>query len=341
MNSYLKNNIENDDNNKKRIEVKDKYSTCKRSINCKRSDSDCKKNKTKASKNIERDSINKDLLDKLKISIENVSKNYEGETILKNINMKVYSGEFVSIVGPSGCGKSTIFNMITNLASIDFGNINIFGEYSYMYQKDLLLPYKKIVDNVSLPLVLKGVNKKEARKKVAPFFKTFGLSGYEKKYPNELSGGMRQRANFMRTYINSDDIMLLDEPFGSLDSITRNSMQNWLLDMREKVNSSILMITHDIDEAIKLSDRIYVLSGFPATVQKEIVFYANEKNRLDIQKNICNEDNFEVGKKIKYSERDNSYIDSSIVHCKKGNQEDILKVKDDILNLLKVYKKIK
>ena len=213
-----------------------------------------------------------------KISINNVSKSYDGTKILDNISMDVYEGEFVSILGPSGCGKSTIFNLICNLTDTDSGDINVNGKISYMYQKDLLLPYKTIIDNVALPLILNKKSKKEAKEIVNPYFKVFGLSGYENKYPNELSGGMKQRANFLRTYINSDDIMLLDEPFGALDSITKLSMQRWLLEVKGRVNSTIILITHDIDEAIMLSNRIYVISQKPASVKKEFIVNKTDNN---------------------------------------------------------------
>lgn len=218
-----------------------------------------------------------------KIIISNLSKKYKDKLILKDINLHVCDEEIVSIIGPSGCGKSTIFNILSNLTTQDSGDVNINGRFSYMYQKDLLLPYKNIMDNVSLPLILKGEKKKKSREIVKPYFSTFGLEGYENKYPHELSGGMRQRANFMRTFINSSDIMLLDEPFGALDSITRASMQNWLLDIKKEIKSTILLITHDIDEAIILSDRIYILSNKPAVVTKEIF----------VDKRIYNKNNLE------------------------------------------------
>lgn len=229
---------------------------------------------------------------KLKINIENISKSYKDVEVLKDINIKVYEGEFVSILGPSGCGKSTIFNIVSDITNCDNGKVEINGKLSYMYQKDLLLPYKNIIDNVSLPLTLKKEKKSKAREMVKSYFETFGLSGYEYNYPKELSGGMKQRANFLRTFINSNDIMLLDEPFGALDSITKASMQNWLLDIRHKVNSTILLITHDIDEAMMLSDRIYVISKKPAVVKKEIVvdkaYYSrdNLENVMKLKKEI-------------------------------------------------------
>lgn len=224
-----------------------------------------------------------------KIVISNLSKKYKDKLILKDIDLHVYEDEVVSIIGPSGCGKSTIFNILSNLTTYESGNIDINGRFSYMYQKDLLLPYKNIIDNVSLPLVLKGKKKKKSREIVKPYFSTFGLDGYENKYPDELSGGMRQRVNFMRTFVNSSDIMLLDEPFGALDSITRASMQNWLLDIKKEIKSTILLITHDIDEAIILSDRIYILSNKPAVITKEIF----------VDSRIYNKDNLENVAKLK------------------------------------------
>ena len=218
-----------------------------------------------------------------KIVISNLSKKYKDKLILKDINLHVYEDEVVSIIGPSGCGKSTIFNILSNLTTYNSGDVNINGRFSYMYQKDLLLPYKNIIDNVSLPLILKGEKKKKSFEIVKPYFSIFGLEGYENKYPHELSGGMRQRVNFMRTFVNSSDIMLLDEPFGALDSITRASMQNWLLDLKKEIKSTILLITHDIDEAIILSNRIYILSNKPAVITKEIFVDSNIYNKNNLE----------------------------------------------------------
>ncbi|MEG1311528.1 MAG: ABC transporter ATP-binding protein [Romboutsia sp.] len=226
---------------------------------------------------------------KVKISIENISKSYDEIKVLKNINIKVYDGEFISILGPSGCGKSTIFNIIANLTDYSSGSIDIDGKLSYMYQKDLLLPYKTIIDNVCLPLILMKSKKDTAYEKVKLYFELFGLEGYENKYPSELSGGMKQRANFLRTFINSNDIMLLDEPFGALDAITKASMQRWLLEVKNKLNSTILLITHDIDEAIMLSDRIYVISKKPSHIKKEFI----------INKDNYKKDNLEDREKLK------------------------------------------
>lgn len=203
--------------------------------------------------------------------------------MLDDININVCEGEFVSILGPSGCGKSTIFNIIANLIDYDNGKVDINGKLSYMYQKDLLLPYKTIIDNVALPMILNKEKKNVAYEKVKEYFNIFGLEGYEDKYPSELSGGMKQRANFLRTYVASNDIMLLDEPFGALDSITKSSMQKWLLEVKSKVNSTILLITHDIDEAVMMSDRIYVISKKPSNVKKEFILNRNYYNEENIE----------------------------------------------------------
>ncbi|MGL4772264.1 MAG: ABC transporter ATP-binding protein [Clostridium sp.] len=206
-----------------------------------------------------------------KISIKNLHKSFEDMEILKDITLQVNEGEVVSIIGPSGCGKSTIFNLITGLTKENEGSLNINGEVSYMYQKDMMVPWKKVIDNISLPLIFKGKSKKEAREEALKYTEMFGLNGFEHKYPMKLSGGMKQRANFLKTYLTSNDIMLLDEPFGALDSLTRKNLQGWLLNIKDSMNSSILLITHDIDEAIILSDRIYVLSEKPARIKGEVI----------------------------------------------------------------------
>ncbi len=205
-----------------------------------------------------------------KILLKNISKSFDSMEILKDINIKVNEGELVSILGPSGSGKSTIFNILTNIIKSDRGEVNINGNISYMYQKDMMVPWKKVIDNIGIPLIFKGKSNKEARKEVKKHIEEFGLSGFEYKYPSQLSGGMKQRANFLKTYLTSNDIMLLDEPFGALDSMTRRKMQNWLLDLTKEMNSTILFITHDIEEAIFLSNKIYVISEKPAIIKGEV-----------------------------------------------------------------------
>jgi ABC-type nitrate/sulfonate/bicarbonate transport system ATPase subunit len=155
------------------------------------------------------------------------------------------------------------------------------GKVSYMLQKDMLLPYRTVEDNVALPLIIKGTKKKEARRIVGGYFRQFGIDGRQKKYPAELSGGMRQRAALLRTYLFSADVALLDEPFSALDAITKADMHRWYLDVMENIRLSTIFITHDIDEAIMLSDRIYLLGGRPGEIKDEIVISEPKPRRAD------------------------------------------------------------
>lgn len=213
-----------------------------------------------------------------KLEVVNVSKTLEGLHTLDNVNIELRGQEFVVILGPSGCGKSTLLNIIAGLIKPDQGCVYIDGEdwsgrtarVSYMQQKDLLLPWKNILDNVSIPLLLKGINKNEARDTAWHYLQDFGLQDFAAYYPRQLSGGMRQRAALLRTYLFASDILLLDEPFAALDAITRHKMQLWLKDLRKRYQPSILFVTHDIGEALQLADRIYVLSARPACIKLEI-----------------------------------------------------------------------
>lgn len=222
-----------------------------------------------------------------KISLNHISKSYDNMKILKDITLHVNEGELISIVGPSGSGKSTIFNIITKLTNIDGGEVDISGKVSYMYQKDMMVPWKKVIDNIAIPLVLKGIKKSEARREVEKYIETFGLKGFEYKYPTQLSGGMKQRANFLKTFLTSNEIMLLDEPFGALDSITRKNLQKWLIDLKQKMNSTILFITHGIDEAILISDRVYVITEKPAVIKGEIKIQLPECGENEVS--LCKE----------------------------------------------------
>lgn len=217
-----------------------------------------------------------------KIILNGVSKSFEENTILKDISFEVKEGEFVSLLGPSGSGKSTILNIISGILKPDTGEARVSGEISYMHQKDLILPWKKVIDNAALPLYIKGKSKTEGRKQVEKYFEPYGLKGYEYKYPFQLSGGMKQRVAFLRTYMTSNNIMLLDEPFGALDAITRSKMQNWLLHIIKDLKSTILFITHDIEEAIYLSNRIYILSDKPAYIKGEICVDLPKNRTKDI-----------------------------------------------------------
>ena len=202
------------------------------------------------------------------LSVNNIYKSFGDKKVLNGVSIEVNDGEIVSLLGVSGGGKTTLFNVISGIYTPDSGTVLLDGEdvtskpgkVSYMLQKDLLFEYKKVIDNVSLPLVLKGKSKKEARSEADKYFKTFGLDGTQNSYPSGLSGGMKQRAALLRTYLSSNGVALLDEPFSALDTITRSKMHEWYLGVMNDINLTTLFITHDIDEAILLSDRIYILS---------------------------------------------------------------------------------
>ena len=223
------------------------------------------------------------------LEVKGVSKSFDGEEIIRNISLELKEGEIVSLLGVSGGGKTTLFNIIAGLSTPDEGNIYLEGQeitgkpgnISYMLQKDLLLPYRTLVDNVALPLTIRGMKKSEAREKAAGYFEEFGLEGAQKKYPAEISGGMKQRAALLRTYLFSEKVALLDEPFSALDMLTKASVHEWYLDVMEKIRLSTLFITHDIDEAILLSDRIYLLTGKPGSITKEIVIKEPKPRKKD------------------------------------------------------------
>lgn len=212
------------------------------------------------------------------LKAENITKKYEGEDVISDINLFLHEGEIVSLLGVSGGGKTTLFNVLSGLSSPENGRVFLKneditgnpGKISYMLQKDLLLPYYTTLHNVALPLIIKGMKKKEAYKKASELFPFFGLENTEKKFPHQLSGGMRQRAAFLRTYLSSEGVALLDEPFSALDTITKTAVHEWYLKIMEEIKLSTLFITHDIDEAILLSDRIYILSGKPGRITDEI-----------------------------------------------------------------------
>jgi ABC-type nitrate/sulfonate/bicarbonate transport system ATPase subunit len=209
---------------------------------------------------------------------EHITRCYDGAPVVEDVSIHLGARELVCLLGVSGSGKTTLFHVLSGLNAPEAGRVFLGdeditgrpGRISYMLQKDLLLPHKKIVDNVALPLLLHGASKKEAREKAAPYFAQFGLAGTELKYPAQLSGGMRQRAALLRTYLGSQGVALLDEPFSALDALTKSEIHTWYLRVMEEIELSTLFITHDIDEAVRLSDRIYILGDRPGRILAEM-----------------------------------------------------------------------
>jgi len=213
------------------------------------------------------------------LAFDSVSFTYQsGNSILDNLSFNILPGEFISIIGVSGSGKSTIFRLVTGLEEPSTGTISLegnpkslrLGKVGYMPQQDLLLPWRTILENACLPLEIAGIDKKTAREQVLPLLQEFGLGRKENNYPAELSGGMKQRVAFLRAVLSGNPLLLLDEPFSALDAITKLSMQEWLIAQWEKRQSTILFITHDVEEALFLSDRIFLLQNKPVTSFEEI-----------------------------------------------------------------------
>lgn len=220
-----------------------------------------------------------------KLEIKNISKKYDKKRVLNKISISVKENTTVAILGASGCGKTTLFNIVAGLEKPDSGQIfidgkdstNQVGKVCYMQQNDLLLPYKTIMENVTLPLILSGTSKSNAENETKKLFETFLISGTEKKYPHELSGGMRQRAAFLRTYMQNKKILLLDEPFSALDNITKTAMHSWYLNITKNLKTTTLLITHDVEEAILLADVVYIMSLARHNITKSITI-SNKKN---------------------------------------------------------------
>lgn len=222
------------------------------------------------------------MAEEYKLEVRNVGRVFyrDGKQIyaLRTTSMGVEPGRFVSIIGPSGCGKSTLFNVIAGLTRPTTGEVlcdgkSILGQtgtVGYMLQKDMLLPWRTILDNIILGMELRGIPRREAVDRAMPLIERYGLKGFEAHYPRELSGGMRQRAALLRTLLYDRDVILFDEPFGALDAQTRFSMQNWLLQIWRDFKKTVLFVTHDIDEAIYLSDDIYVFTPRPGRIKTRI-----------------------------------------------------------------------
>lgn len=216
------------------------------------------------------------------LSVRGVSKQFDSGgnavTAIQDVSFDVARGSFVSILGPSGCGKSTLFNVIAGLLPPSAGDVRLddtsiigkAGQVGYMLQKDLLLPWRTIEDNITLGQTLRGVRKRKARAAAAPLIERCGLKHFEKKKPHQLSGGMRQRAALLRTLLTGKDVLLLDEPFGALDAITRLQLQMTLIDVWQETRKTILFVTHDVEEALLLSDEIIVLTERPGRVRARL-----------------------------------------------------------------------
>lgn len=213
-------------------------------------------------------------MSRLRLELSGLRKSFGDIDVLADINLTVQPGEFVSILGPSGAGKSTILQILIGASRPDAGSMLFDGEllvpkrdrFAFMPQHDALMPWRRIIDNTTVGLEVAGLGRKAARVEVAPLFAEFGLAGFEHHFPAQLSGGMRQRAALLRTVVQQRPMLLLDEPFGALDALTRAQMQRWLAAMWTRYRWTVLLITHDVREAVLLSDRIYVLSSRPAQV---------------------------------------------------------------------------
>jgi ABC-type nitrate/sulfonate/bicarbonate transport system ATPase subunit len=225
-----------------------------------------------------------------RVAVNALNQSFGDLEVLRGLSLHADKGEFVTILGPSGSGKSTFFSVLTGAATPSSGEVLVDGSplsargdhFAFMPQKDALLPWRRVLDNLTLGLEVQGVNRARARERVRPLVPIFGLEGFEDSYPFELSGGMRQRAALLRTVVQDRDVLLLDEPFGALDALTRTQMQAWLEQMWEEFRWTVLLITHDVREAVFLSDRIYVLSQRPATVVAEIEVPLSRPRTIDM-----------------------------------------------------------
>lgn len=215
------------------------------------------------------------------VRLESLGYVYPGEPPIEtliNISLEIQRGSFVSLLGPSGCGKSTLLQVLAGLLAPTSGSAEIAGESTverpglaaFMPQRDLLFPWRRAEDNATLGAEIAGIPREEARRQAAELYERFGLEGFERSWPSQLSGGMRQRLALLRTFLMPRDTLLLDEPFGALDALTRREMQEWLQDVWARDGRTVLLVTHDVDEALLLSDAVYVMSPRPGRIVDRI-----------------------------------------------------------------------
>lgn len=218
--------------------------------------------------------------------LENIKKSFNDNVIIENINIEIKKGEIIALVGKSGVGKTTLFDILAGFKEPTDGKIFLNGKnitkekkhITYMMQKPLLLEHLTVFQNICMPLILEKIDKKVIEETATKMLKEFDLFQHKNKYPNELSGGMQQRVSFLRAYLKRVDLMLLDEPFSALDSITKHYINDWFKKILEKREKTVIFITHDIKEAILLSDKICILSGSPASINFSLEIDKDERN---------------------------------------------------------------
>ena len=246
------------------------------------------------------------------IELERVSRRFispEGKAImaLQNFSMSVEKGQFCAVVGPTGCGKSTTLSLITGLARPSAGAVRIWGRpvtgidrrIGFVFQSDAVFPWKSVLDNVAAGPIYRGMRKDEANDKAMDWIRRVGLSRFERHYPHQLSGGMRKRVALAQTFINEPEILLMDEPFSALDVQTRALMQDELLHLWSVNGASVVFVTHDIEEAIALADKVFVLTSGPATVKtsyeidlprpREVAEARYSPRFIELSRQICND----------------------------------------------------
>lgn len=236
-----------------------------------------------------------------KVEIKNITKSYGSRCVLDNISLSVKTNETIAILGQSGCGKTTLLKLIAGLEPPNRGQVfidgidvtNTPGKVSYMPQDALLLPYKTVLENVTLPLILSGKKKSEAELHTKKYFEEFFISGIENKYPHELSGGMRQRVALLRTYMQGNEILILDEPFSALDNITKAAMHEWYLNVISRFKKTTLLVTHDIEEALLFANTIYILSLKSRRITKVLTVRNNQNLNF-----LCSNQFFKLKKEL-------------------------------------------